>query len=94
MNTLRLIYLKSIDTYNKIVTDRCLDLEDILTRFFLWGTLINVVDPKTMIFKIFVCAFVQANLGIGLTDLNAVFTIGFWQASVNIQVVLLQSVHK
>ena len=47
----------------------------------------NEVEPKTMIFNIFylfVSAYVIANLRISLTDFNAVFNIGFWQASVNI----------
>ena len=40
----------------------------------------NVIEPTTMIFIMFVCAFVQANLRNGLTDLIAVFTNVFWEA--------------
>ena len=63
-------------------------------------TFINVVESKTKIFKIFMFVCLSVRLLSLISESafqieNAVFTIIFWQASVNIyEFVLLQSVHK
>ena len=59
-----------IYTYNKIVTFQRLYMEDIEIR----------KEHNTIILFFFLCPFVHANLRNRLLDLNAVFTIRFYQA--------------
>ena len=58
-----------IDTDNKILTHRCLYMEDI-----------NLHYNRTWSVCLFVCEFVHDNLRNGLTDLNP-FLFAFWQSA-------------